>query len=130
MHFSKSVPVESGSQKPKHTVTLIPLFAGESLPAVGGSRVIGNAEIITSTYILPDSSSGYALIRVTFQINNPLNDGFHPVELTDNIMIDQKLEYPNQNPVTEEYVYKAEGWLYNSARFYPCQAEEKSHCKC
>ena len=62
---------------------------------------------------------------MTFQINNPLNDGFHPVELTDNMMMDQKLEYTHQNPVTEGYVYRAEDWIYSSARFYTCQEEDK-----
>ncbi len=50
-------------------------------------------------------------------------DGFHPVELTDNKMMDQKLEYIHQNPVVEKYVYKAEDWVYSSAGFYNCQID-------
>ena len=52
-------------------------------------------------------------------------DGFHPVELSDNIMMDQKLEYIHQNPVVEGYVYKPEDWIYSSARFYTYQDEDK-----
>lgn len=52
-------------------------------------------------------------------------DGFHPVELTNNRMMDQKLEYTHQNPVVEGYVYKAEDWIYSSARFYTFQEEDK-----
>lgn len=52
-------------------------------------------------------------------------DGFHPIELTDSSMMDQKLEYIHQNPVVDGYVYSAEDWVYSSAGFYICQAEGK-----
>jgi putative transposase len=52
-------------------------------------------------------------------------DGFHPIELSDSLMMDQKLEYIHQNPVVEGYVYAAEDWIYSSAGFYICQAEDK-----
>ena len=45
-------------------------------------------------------------------------DGFHPVELTSNKMMDQRLDYLHNNPVVEEYVYSAEQWVYSSAGFY------------
>ena len=51
--------------------------------------------------------------------------GFHPVELTDNKMMDQKLEYIYQNPVVEGFVFSPEDWIYSSARFYIRHEEDK-----
>lgn len=45
-------------------------------------------------------------------------DGYHPVELTNNEMFKQKLEYIHQNPVEEEIVITAENYKYSSAVNY------------
>lgn len=45
-------------------------------------------------------------------------DGYHPIELTDNFLIDQKLEYIHQNPVKEGIVYRPEDYVYSSAAAY------------
>ena len=45
-------------------------------------------------------------------------DGYHPVELTDNNMIDQRLNYIHNNPVEEEIVTKPEDYKYSSAIDY------------
>lgn len=45
-------------------------------------------------------------------------DGYHPVELDGNRMIDQKLEYIHKNPVEEEIVECAENYKYSSAINY------------
>lgn len=42
----------------------------------------------------------------------------HPIELSSNDMIDQKLEYIHNNPVKAGIVEKAEDYLYSSARDY------------
>ncbi len=42
----------------------------------------------------------------------------HAVELTDNEMIDSKLEYIHMNPVRAGWVENAEDYLYSSARNY------------
>jgi hypothetical protein len=42
----------------------------------------------------------------------------HPVELSDNEMIDQRLEYLHNNPVEAGIVEKPEDYLYSSARDY------------
>lgn len=42
----------------------------------------------------------------------------HPIELSSNAMIDQKLEYLHNNPVEAGYVDSPEYWLYSSARNY------------
>ena len=42
----------------------------------------------------------------------------HPIELWDNYMMDQKLEYVHQNPVVAEIVDEPEHYLYSSARDY------------
>jgi len=41
-----------------------------------------------------------------------------PKELSDNNMIDQKLDYIHQNPVKEGIVENPEDYLYSSARDY------------
>jgi REP element-mobilizing transposase RayT len=45
-------------------------------------------------------------------------DGFHPVELDTNEMMDQRLEYVHQNPVEAGIVYSAEDYVYSSAAYY------------
>jgi len=45
-------------------------------------------------------------------------DGFHPVELSDNKMIEQRLDYIHNNPVEEEIVVNPEDYLYSSASNY------------
>lgn len=42
----------------------------------------------------------------------------HPVELFDNKIMEQKLEYIHKNPVEAGFVDKAEEYLYSSARDY------------
>lgn len=42
----------------------------------------------------------------------------HPVELSTNIMIDQRLEYLHQNPVKAGYVWQPEHYKYSSAIDY------------
>jgi len=42
----------------------------------------------------------------------------HPIELTTNKQIDQKVEYIHQNPVRAGFVTLAEAWQYSSARDY------------
>ena len=42
----------------------------------------------------------------------------HPIELTDNFMIDQKLNYLHNNPVKARYVRDAEHWIWSSAKDY------------
>ena len=42
----------------------------------------------------------------------------HPIELADSFMVDQKLEYIHQNPVTAGFVDEPEAWVYSSARDY------------
>lgn len=45
-------------------------------------------------------------------------DGNHPIELSSNEMIQQKLDYIHQNPVVEEIVDEPEYYWYSSARNY------------
>ena len=42
----------------------------------------------------------------------------HPVEMSDNAMIDQRLEYLHENPVKAGFVARPEDWLWSSARDY------------
>ena len=42
----------------------------------------------------------------------------HPVELSDNAMIDQRLNYLHQNPVRAGLCYPAEAYIYSSASQY------------
>jgi REP element-mobilizing transposase RayT len=43
---------------------------------------------------------------------------YHPVELSTNLLLTQKLDYIHNNPVTAGIVDKAEEYLYSSARDY------------
>lgn len=45
-------------------------------------------------------------------------DGFHPVELNYNSIIDQKLDYIHFNPVVDEIVDEPEMYKFSSARDY------------
>ena len=56
---------------------------------------------------------------------NPNNQNYqlwqqdnHPVELSNNNMIDQKIDYIHNNPVEYEYVDNAEDFKYSSAKDY------------
>jgi REP element-mobilizing transposase RayT len=42
----------------------------------------------------------------------------HPIELSSNKMIDQRVDYTHNNPVKAGFVEKPEYWLYSSARDY------------
>ena len=42
----------------------------------------------------------------------------HPIELSTQIMIHQKLDYLHNNPVTAGFVESPEDWLYSSAQEY------------
>ena len=42
----------------------------------------------------------------------------HPIELSTEKMMHQKLDYLHDNPVEAGFVEKAEDWLYSSARQY------------
>lgn len=55
--------------------------------------------------------------------NNNINhqfwqQGYHPIELSDNYMIDQKLDYIHKNPVKAGFVLSPEEYLYSSAKNY------------
>jgi len=58
----------------------------------------------------------------SFNPNNKNNQfwqqGNHPIELTDNLIIDQKLDYIHFNPVAAGWVDTPEHYLYSSARDY------------
>ncbi|GGK76514.1 transposase [Rufibacter glacialis] len=42
----------------------------------------------------------------------------HPIELSSNVMVEQRLEYLHQNPVVAGWVEEPEHYLYSSARDY------------
>lgn len=48
-------------------------------------------------------------------------DGYHPVLLQTNTMLDQRLQYIHQNPVEAEWVDEPEYYWYSSARDYAGQ---------
>ncbi len=43
---------------------------------------------------------------------------YHPIELSTNELLDQKLNYLHMNPVKAGFVSKPEHWLYSSATDY------------
>ncbi len=44
----------------------------------------------------------------------------HPIELDNNKIIDQKLDYIHKNPINAGFIEKEEDWLYSSAKDYFC----------
>ncbi len=42
----------------------------------------------------------------------------HPIELSSNEMIDQRLNYVHYNPVEAGFVFKPEDWVWSSTRQY------------
>jgi len=45
-------------------------------------------------------------------------NGFHPIELSSNQMIEQRLDYIHENPVRAGFVLSQEEYLYSSAKNY------------
>ncbi len=61
----------------------------------------------------------YAANRVKKGVNYKIwQDGYHPVHLSTNQMLDQRLEYMHRNPVEEGWVYEPEHYVYSSAIDY------------
>ncbi|MCV9387761.1 REP-associated tyrosine transposase [Reichenbachiella ulvae] len=48
----------------------------------------------------------------------------HPIQLSTNHMIDQRLDYLHNKPVEAGFVFKAEDWIWSSARQYAAEAGE------
>ena len=75
---------------------------------------------------LPESRRDWMLYRIEFvgKYDNRVNkywfwqDKSHPIELTTNEMIEQRMNYIHQNPVRAGVVTVAEDYLYSSARNY------------
>ncbi len=47
----------------------------------------------------------------------------HPIELFNNVMIQQKLDYIHNNPVIAGVVFSAEEYVYSSAKNYAGEKE-------
>ena len=45
-------------------------------------------------------------------------NGFHPIELSNNQMLEQRLDYIHENPVRAGFVLSQEEYLYSSAKNY------------
>jgi putative transposase len=61
----------------------------------------------------------YAAGRIERGVNFKIwQDGFHPIELDSNKLIDEKLDYIHNNPVEEEIVQRPEQYIYSSALNY------------
>jgi hypothetical protein len=61
----------------------------------------------------------YAADRTKRGVNYKVwKDGFHPVELINNEMLEQRLNYIHNNPVEDEIVFHPEDYKYSSACIY------------
>ncbi|MEQ9297006.1 MAG: transposase [Cyclobacteriaceae bacterium] len=61
----------------------------------------------------------FAADRVEKGVNYKVwKDGYHPVHLSSNEMIEQKLDYIHENPVKAGLVYEPEHYVYSSSRDY------------
>ena len=83
-------------------------------------------KLITAIMKLPESRKVWLLRKFAYaagRINRGVNykvwqDGFHPIELDSNKLMDEKLDYIHNNPVKEEIVQQPEQYLYSSAIDY------------
>lgn len=96
------------------------------------SSVIRDFKTFTSKGLIklikevPESRREWMLKKFAYEANQNVRgtnyklwqDGFHPVELSSNEMMEQRLDYIHLNPVQEGVVEEAEHYLYSSARDY------------
>ena len=83
-------------------------------------------ELIKAIKKNPESRREWLLNKFEFaagRINRGVNyklwkDGFHPVELNTNEMLDERLDYIHTNPVKEGITWYPEGYKYSSASNY------------
>jgi putative transposase len=83
-------------------------------------------KLISAIMELPESRRiwllrkfAYAAGRIKRGVNYKVwQDGFHPIELDSNRLIDEKLDYIHNNPVDEEIVQNPDQYMYSSAINY------------
>ncbi len=83
-------------------------------------------KILYEIQTMPESRRDWMLYRFEFagKFDNRIEkyrfwqDKSHPVEITTNEMIDQRINYIHQNPVRSGLVARPEDYLYSSARNY------------
>ena len=83
-------------------------------------------EIIKTIQNIPESRREWLLDKFEFAgRHNPKiknyqfwQEGIHPISVTSNKFIDQKLNYIHQNPVEAGFVYSAENYVLSSASAY------------
>ncbi|MBN1597645.1 MAG: transposase [Bacteroidales bacterium] len=83
-------------------------------------------KFITAINEYPESRREWLLKKFAFAANRIKRgqnykiwkDGFHPIELTTREILEQKLNYIHENPVTEELVVNEEDYKYSSAINY------------
>jgi len=66
-------------------------------------------------YLIRDQDQIYFVRNKDFQLWQQYN---HPVELSTNEMMDQRLEYIHNNPVEAGFVTAPENWQWSSAMDY------------
>jgi REP element-mobilizing transposase RayT len=109
------------------------IISSESIPL---NEIIRDLKKFTSKALIwaikqgPESRKVWLLKKFQFAADriNRVNtfkvwqDGFHPVELDSNTMMEQRLDYVHNNPVEEGIVRRPEDYVYSSAGDY---ADEK-----
>lgn len=81
-------------------------------------RAIENNEAESRKQWMLRLFSGAALESKKHQKYKFWQDSYHPVELSTNFLMDQKLDYIHNNPVKDGVVDKPEEYCYSSARNY------------
>ena len=112
---------------PSHLHLIISSQNGESLSAIlRDFKKLTNRRLIEEVNLINESRREW-LMRAFKRAGKELKritgyklwqDGNHPIELTINEMIQQKLDYIHQNPVEAEIVDEPEYYWYSSARDY------------
>ncbi len=83
-------------------------------------------EIIKTMKNIHESRSEWVLDKFSFSAKKSVRntfykvwqEGYHPIELNQNHLIDQKLNYIHNNPIRSEYVFKPEEYKFSSASDY------------
>ncbi len=110
-----------------HIHMIVSTRNGESLPNIMRDfKRHTSKELIKEVKFINESRREWMLSKFAFEAKRSIRgkdykvwqDGFHPVELFNVAMAEQKLEYIHKNPVTERIVDETVDYVYSSVRQY------------
>ncbi len=97
------------------------------LPSIARDfKTFTSKELLKLIKEIPESRREWMLKKFAYEANRNIRgsnyklwqDGFHPVELSNNKMKEERLNYIHQNPVESGIVFEPEDYVYGSAKDY------------